>query len=140
MWMNIISWMFICGFFGLVICLCLMLPFAISEPDSREQKILGVIFFTLSTTAIVCVVAAMIAFAYDSFKDTEVLKTRLGTGKVIRLDNSGTKHSVTTHTTVRLNGVDYHCYGYVPDAKEVVVVETKRTYSGKRSYHCELPD
>lgn len=125
---------FIIGFFSLVFCLGLMLPWAASPED--EKSYLEKIIVALFVNAIICLAISLSTMGYDSYCGLET--NNIGVGTVVRLNNSVGKHSVTTHTIVKLKGINYTCYGYVPDVKEVAVIEIKRRLTGLCSYTCEL--
>lgn len=108
-----------------------------SETGDKKNNFyawLSCICFIIGITGPVVSISIM---CYDSYSGSET--NNIGIGTVVRLDNS-VGNSVTTHTVVKLNGINYTCYGYVPDAKEVAVIETKRRLTGVCSYTCELPD
>lgn len=87
--------------------------------------------------------SSYIMMGYVNYKVThsQVIVTNLGVGRVIRLEGSPvSKYSSAIYTVIKLNNNDYRCYGYIPDAKNLLVIEYKNVYTSKCNYNCELPE
>jgi Na+/H+-dicarboxylate symporter len=122
-------------FFCLVLAFCFGI-YALANL-TKQFPVTCMIFFVV--LAVINFVISISALGYDGYCGSTT--ANLGVGKVVRLNNSvsGKQTVITTYTVVNLDGINYTCYGYVPDAKEVSVIETKRIFTGLCSYVCELP-
>ena len=99
----------------------------------KESKFLFMIcsFITLSLIGVVI---------RDSVleKSAEVVKTTIGIGKVIRIEEyAGHREVAIKYTVLRLNNIDYRCRGYVDGAKELRIVRSQNSYTLYSTYNCE---